>query len=464
MGLLIPRGPLTTLSAVFLVVFALIAGWLLGQKNTTKLNALAFFMIFWAVYELTRLPYTGATLDAPSVESLYSIIALVTGRMFHIFLVIFPLSVGYLYGKTYSNFLEGLETKAKQHLAKHYLRKPSILVATVLFLGFFTLLITPATTPPINTENSIAELTSIPVGGQNQTLLIRGHNKDNPVLFHLAGGPGGTDIGAMRMFGSKLEEQFIVVTWDQRGVGKSYSSIEPTSNFTLDQTVKDTIEVTNYLRERFSKDKVFILGNSWGTILGALAVEQHPELYYAYISAGQMVSIKETDVMFYEDTLQWARATNNKALEDQLFTNGPPPYKDYRKYEAALSYEHSWNEFPYFTGESEMSSTLGASEYSLIDKFHTFAAFLDTFTIFYPQLQDIDLRSQVTDLNVPIFMIQGTYEARGRAVLADEWFSKVKAPHKERVEFNKSAHRPLFEEPEKFANVMQQVLNKTKEL
>ncbi|MCJ7604133.1 MAG: hypothetical protein MUO63_21865 [Desulfobulbaceae bacterium] len=108
----------------------------------------------------------------------------------------------------------------------------------------------PATTPQIvgldgePLSGSIAELITVPIGGHDQAMMIRGNNIDTPILLYLAGGPGGTDLGAMR------------------GAGKSYSALDPVETLTLEQTVADTIEVTNYLRDRFDEEKIYLVGNS----------------------------------------------------------------------------------------------------------------------------------------------------------------------------------------------------------
>src|SRR5690606_5108939 len=121
-----------------------------------------------------------------------------------------------------------------------------------------------------------------------------------------------------------LEQHFVVVTWDQRGTGKSYAALDPAETLTLEQMVADTIEVTEYLRERFGEDKIYLTGNSWGSILGVLAVQRRPELFHAYVGTGQMVSLRQTDIIFYEDTLAWAERNGNAALVATLRRNGPP--------------------------------------------------------------------------------------------------------------------------------------------
>ena len=223
----------------------------------------------------------------------------------------------------------------------------------------------------------------------------------------------------------------------------------------------DTIELTSYLRDRFDEDRIYLTGNSWGTTLGVLAVQQQPELYHAFIGSGQMVSQRATDIIFWADTLAWAEATGDAELAAALRENGPPPYADLFKYEPALSHEHDWNPYPGFNGSTEMDSTLLVPENSLMDRLHGFAAFLDTFAVLYPQLQGIDFRSDVPSLAVPVYMIVGAHEARGRAVLADEWFATLDAPSKERIVFEHSGHRPSFEEPAAYVSIMTRILDDT---
>ncbi len=201
--------------------------------------------------------------------------------------------------------------------------------------------------------------------------MIRGTSTDNPVLLFLAGGPGGTELGAMRRHGQALEKDFVVVTWDQRGAGKSYDSLDPISTLTLQQAVSDTVEVSNYLRNRFGQDKIYLLGQSYGTILGVLAAQQHPELYRAYIGVGQMVDPRETDGVFYTDALAWARRSGNTALVNKLTSSGPPPYTDMLDYEPALTndaqvypYDHTRNS----EGAGGFSENLSVEEYTLLEQ------------------------------------------------------------------------------------------------
>jgi proline iminopeptidase len=458
---LTPRGPITTLEALVSMAAGLAVGLAAGVVLGSRWSVLVTPIVFIAVFEVARLGLDGPTVDGIHPGSLYGLMALVLGRGVHGLLVIAPMILGSLFG---------VELAARLGKGATATMGPiGWLFSAVLTIGLLALAVIvarPGTTAPIMGSDgqplagSVAELTNVRIGGHDQALMIRGRSTQSPVLLHLAGGPGGTDIGAMRL-DVGLEQNFVVVTWDQRGTGKSYAALDPTETLTLAQMVTDTVELTTYLRDRFDEDKIYLTGNSWGSTLGALAVQQHPELYHAFVGTGQMVSQRATDVMFWEDTVAWAERAGDGALAATLRENGPPPYADLFKYELALSHEHDWNPYPEFDGHTEMDSTLFVPENTVMDRLNGFAAFLDTFSVLYPQLQEIDFRKDVPVLDVPVYMVIGRHEARGRAVLADEWFDMLEAPSKERIVFERSGHRPSFEEPAVFAALMTRILDVT---
>jgi len=452
-----PRGPITTSQVLVSIAGGLVIGIICGFIAQNRWIKLAAPIFFWAVFEISRFGTWGPTVDIINLSSMYGMIAFVLGRLIPFLLVAFPMMVGVRYGlwlavRTTESFTMKFST----------FNWAVTVIATALIILVAYLFAKKPTTAPImgsNGEqlpNSVSEIMSTEIGGHEQSLMIRGRNMDNPVILYLAGGPGGTDLGAMRNDVS-LEENFVVATWDQRGVGKSYSAIDPVETLTLDQMISDTLELTNYLRERFGKEKIYLSGNSWGTLLGVLAVKEDPDLYHAFIGAGQMISARETDIIFYEDTLAWAKKNGNDTLINVLVENGPPPYNNLLQYEPAVGQEHAWNPYPYLNMRLEMPSNLMVPENSLIDKLNGLRSFLDTFSVLYPQIQDIDFRDDVKEFPIPFYMALGKYEARGRAELAVEWFSMLEAPVKEMIVFEKSGHRPMFEEPGIFAALMERI-------
>lgn len=458
---LTPRGPITSGEALVSIATALVIGFGTGLVIGNRWSFLVAPVAFAVVFELTRIGVSGPTIDGIHLDSMLGIVAFIVGRVTHGTLVFAPLVVGSAYGIWMAGRIGREATPGMGAVAWILTGLLTVAVAVVAFS-----VARPASTAPIlGTDGeplagSIAELVDVQIGGHDQTLMIRGRSIDNPVLLYLAGGPGGTDLGAMRA-DTTLEESFVVVTWDQRGAGKSYAALDPVDTLTPDQMVTDAVEVTEYLRDQFDEERIYLVGNSWGSTLGVLAVQQRPELYHALVGVGQMVSQRATDVMFWEDTLAWAESSGRDGLVETLRRNGPPPYEDVRRYEYATSYEHEWNPYPEFDAGNEMPAILFVPEYTWMDRINGFRGFMDSAAVIYPQLQEIDFRRDIPRLEVPFYMVVGEHEARGRAVLADEWFDMVDAPLKQRFVFAGAGHRAHFDQPAKFADVMAQVLAET---
>jgi pimeloyl-ACP methyl ester carboxylesterase len=453
---LTPRGPITTVEALVSMAAALGVGVAAGVLLANRWSIVVAPAAFVAVFELARMGIEGPTVDSIEFGGTYGIIALIVGRVFHGLLVLVPVMLGASYGVWWA----GRTGRASRIMGAFGRTVTGLVTVAVVAVAF--LLALPASTAPIvgsdgeTPPGSIAELVSVEIGGHPQAMLIRGRSVDNPVLLYLAGGPGGTDLGAIRR-DVGLEQDFTVVAWDQRGAGKSYNALDPTETFTLDQMVADTLEVTNYLRDRFDVDKIYLVGQSWGSTLGVLAAQQRPELYEAFVGVGQMVSQRVTDQMFWEDTLAWAESNANVALAETMRSNGPPPYTNLIEYDPVIAYEHDWNVYSEFDPNTEMPAILFVPEYNWMDRMNAFRGFLDTVGILYPQLQDIDFRNDVATLEIPMYMVQGEHEARGRAVLAEEWFQMLEAPTKEVIVIPGGGHRAHFDQPAMFADIMRRV-------
>lgn len=336
-------------------------------------------------------------------------------------------------------------------------------VGSILVLALVAGLLRPASTPPVlgpegtPEAGSIAELTTVEVGGHEQHLMIRGADASAPVLLFLEGGPGGSALGRMRRSATDLEGWFVVVTWDQRGTGKSYPALEPTDTLTMDRMVEDTLEVVDHLRERFGQDRVYLVGSSWGSVLGVLAVQRRPEVFHAYVGTGQMADPHETDTLMYADNLAQARRTGDTARVQRLEAMGPPPYTETLDYTAALAGNPEWYDIPYGADRdpaSEYPMSFLASEYTLLEQLRGMGALAETYAVLYPQLADVDLRRDAVSLDVPVYLIQGEHEVDGRTVLAREWFELLDAPHKEWLDMGHAGHTPPYDDPGEFARLM----------
>jgi pimeloyl-ACP methyl ester carboxylesterase len=450
-----PRGPLTNAQALWSVGLSATVGGLTGWLSRSRWAMLLAPSAFVAALELTRLGTQGPSVDGVHLSP-FGLIAALSGRGVHGLLSVLPMALGAAYGA-------GFTRRAGQgRRLFRYGRRTATGVVTAGLLLVVAAVAIPARTAPI--QGGVAELISVDVGKHQLGMMIRGARTSAPVLLFLPGAPGGSEIGSVRKHLAALEQHFVVATLDRRGGGSSYPTLDPTDTVTLDGAVDDTIAVTEYLRRRFGQEKIYLLGHSGGSIIGVLAVQRHPELYRAYIGTGQAVDLAASDRIFYADVLSWARTTGRDAVVRRLTDLGPPPYRDMYSYEPIMTYENAAYDYDHSRnaeGAGGFTENLGVPEYTLLQKAHTLNAILDTWSVLYPRMQDVDLRADVPSLQVPVYFVQGAHEMRGLAVLFAQWYELLRAPAKQLVVLDTSGHRAMFEQPDRFVEVMTRVLAQT---
>lgn len=476
-ALLMPRGPMTGGEALALMAVGAAIGIIAGFIMRTGWAMLLAPAALLIAFELGRLGAEGPLVDGIRLDGTWGIAALMLGRGFFALIGILPMMVGASIGSSIAGYLSGTAGRRAMRFgtARYYARRSllALTVAGVLILALA--LARPGSTPAITGENgaelagSIATLETIELGGSEQAIMLRGHDVNNPVLLSLAGGPGGTDLAYTRVLLDEIEQDFVVVSWDQRGVAKSYGALDPITKMNPEQAVADTIELTNYLRQRFDEDKIYLMGESWGSILGILTVQERPDLFHAYIGTGQMVSPRETDQRLFQDMLDYATATDDTELYETMQNYGEPPYDDAYAYAFVMGYYDRLQPFsplpePAARVDESGIGMMGmmASEYALIDKVNVFRGLIDTFYFMYPQLQEIDFRESARRLEAPVYLIHGEYELDARGDLVLEYFDQLQAPRKMLVEFEHGSHAPAFDDPESFrALLVETVLPET---
>ena len=164
-------------------------------------------------------------------------------------------------------------------------------------------------------QDGVDEAAYLPLGDQDQYVLMRGKDRKNPVIIYLHGGPSSPDTYTTYAFSRYLLEDYTFIAWDQRGCGRTYlkNKGEDPANETasFDQALEDLDQLVEYARDRFHQKKVILLGHSYGTILGFCYAEKYPQKVSAYIGAGQVVSLDKMDFYSYEDALEKAKAAGD---------------------------------------------------------------------------------------------------------------------------------------------------------
>jgi proline iminopeptidase len=319
-----------------------------------------------------------------------------------------------------------------------------------------------ASSRAIHTPDGINTLESVRIGGINQWIEVRGESVKNPILLFIHGGPGSAFMPVARGFQDPWEKYFTVVQWDQRGAGKTYSSNSKeiqrqTTN--VAQMHADTLEVVNYLRKRFGRDKIFVLGHSWGSFLGLQLAHDHPELMYAYIGVGQATDSWQNEVVLYNETLEEARRIQNKDAIQQLTSIAPYPSQNITFKQIRIVRQWSGALIgPSQTDESWMSpqAIFVAPEYSLLNNLDWIRGQFFSIDMILPELAKIKLADLGYDYRVPVFFLEGRHDPYTPASVAREFFDKMNDPDKEFVWFENSGHFPFSEEPQKFTDVLVQ--------
>lgn len=469
--LTMPRGPATSTQALVVMISGLAVGLIAGLATRSRWAMLLAPATFAIVVEITWLGIPGMTVDGIRLDNMYGILALILGRGFFALIALLPMILGASLGAYAGRRLSGKEP-GTSGLLRTIARWTPTVITSIVLIALAVVIALPAMTPPITgadgkpVAGSIAELTTVKLGGHDQAISIRGYSVDKPVLLYLAGGPGQSDLAMPRVLYGELEKEFVIVCWDQRGTGKSYSSLDPASTLTLDQATADTIELTNYLRERFHEDKIYLLGESYGTILGVKTVQKRPDLYYAFIGSGQMVNVLETDTRLNHDLVDYANRTGDKQLADQMRAFGVPPYRDpYAGAIVATYYDKLGENFTPPAEYTELKSASGigplnnmAGEYNLVEKVDTVRGLMDVYTIMYPQLQDIDFRKDATRLEVPVYILDAEYELPQRRDLAVEWYNLLEAPKKRTFTIENAGHAAAMEGFRDFTRIINETV------
>ena len=351
--------------------------------------------------------------------------------------------------------------------ASRALRRLKILLA-VLFVVLAGLLLCRAglreslrQRTAITTPGGIEALEPIELGGVRQWLLIRGEDRHNPVLLWLHGGPGTTTMPFAHRYDTELVRHFVVVHWDQRGAGKSWTKDLGPGQLTTERYLADTLQLVRYLRTRFGVEKIYLLGHSWGGTLAVLAAARHPELFHALICVGPSISLPEGQAFGYRNLLARAHAEGNRKALAALERIGPPPW-DARRLAVYTRWEtHYHGFFRRVTLRSLASVMLLSPAYSLGDAWRWVRGAEVSAAAMVGELNRIDLVREVPRLDVPVYVFVGRYDLATPGPLAERYLKILQAPRKSLTWFEHSAHFPMWEEPGKFNREMLRVLAET---
>lgn len=318
--------------------------------------------------------------------------------------------------------------------------------------------------------NSLSEKFVMDINGAPNGFFINSKDINNPVLLFVSSGPGTDDyVFTDKYKDMHIEDEFTVVYWDYRYMGIAYDKDIDIDSINIDNLLNDTYAVTEYLKERFNKDKIFIMGFSGGTKIALMEVQKHPENYYAYIAMAQCVTdSEENDTLMYsymKDVFEKRGDTNNlKELEDAVehLDGGNIKCKDWYVYVNLLHEAGGGTIYNKTEFEGIVWPIITCGCYTLKEKINYITA-MKTYrkTPLYEQLDDFDYRKSIAQIGIPVFFISGEYDYNCPWELVQEYCEVIDAPQKGFYKISGAAHSPLWENPDETYEAMRQIKEMT---
>jgi proline iminopeptidase len=273
----------------------------------------------------------------------------------------------------------------------------------------------------------------IQLGGLAQEILVRGADARNPLLLILHGGPGFAELPLFTTYNAALEDHFLVAHWDQRGAGRSYAADIPVDSMTLGQFIADGLELIDWLTDRFSQDKVYLLGHSWGSLLGAMIAGERPEKLHAFVGAGQLVAGLRNEQTSYAFTLRSAIEQDNteaitalRAIEDRYAPAGGMTFAD-------LVVQRGWLDRFGGTVNGDTAAVFDRVPPELREEYYgdrSAAAQEFSWGCLLPEIPAADLGRTGRTFEIPIHLVLGRHDQNTPTELAVEYFDTIEAPSK----------------------------------
>ena len=306
---------------------------------------------------------------------------------------------------------------------------------------------------------SVATMADIVIGGVAQRLWFRAADVASPAVIVLHGGPGASATALFRHYNADLERRFLMVYWDQRGTGRSYHSRIPAESMTIEQFVRDLDEVVDLVRRRFAKDKVVLLGQSWGSAVGILYAARFPEKVSAYVGVGQAADMPEGERVSYEFARAEAIRRKHRGAMRELERIGWPPHDVDEMLTSRKWVERFGGAFHGNLSKGKLIwAALGTDEANLIDLIKFGQGNRFSLTHLWDEFREFDVDETLVSFRTPIVFLLGRHDWQVPAIVAARYFDRIEARHKRVVWFEQSAHNPPFEEPALFNRTLVDVL------
>jgi len=279
------------------------------------------------------------------------------------------------------------------------------------------------------------------IGGIKQVIEIKTDDLNKPVLLFLSGGPGSSMIKGADSFTNILKNRFTIVQWDQRDAGKTLKLNPSPTQPTVAQMQSDTHEVVEFIRKELHQEKIYLLGSSWGNVLGFYMVKNYPEQLHAYFASNPVINQFPSEKELLE-TLQVHFKDNPIASKELASVNTS------FQTDEDLFYLRKWLFY------KEGKEFAASNEFK--DMFFQWAK---TWSPVWKDVMKIDLTKTLETIDCPVYFFVGKNDIQTSRKITEAYFAELKAPKKELFVFENSGHQIHQEESENFQRTIINILD-----
>lgn len=283
-------------------------------------------------------------------------------------------------------------------------------------------------------QTSIDKSEIITIGGIKQYIRIKGKDSSKPLLLFLHGGPGSSVLSKADHMTGKLQQQFVVVHWDQRETGETLRLNKSSQPLTLRLFYNDTHELIDSLLKRFQRPKLYLAGYSWGSGLGFYIADKYPELLYAYIAISPVINQWESE----KTALEIMKERMGKKAQKELAIV-KIPFENAEQ----LYYHRKW----LFRLDGQKFVGLGFR----LSFVQSWAA---TWFQVWKESCDKNLLETLPTINCPVYFFAGEKDYQTNYSTTREYFSKVSVPKKDLFLFADAGHGLPETDPVLFQDII----------
>ncbi|MFJ9615107.1 alpha/beta hydrolase [Streptomyces noursei] len=308
----------------------------------------------------------------------------------------------------------------------------------------------------ITAPHGIDESGFVRIGGIDQWVSVRGDDRRNPVILELHGGPGASNhvfVPRTRAW----ERHFTIVRWDMRGADRTFAHNGPDGQgeFTLARLHRDALELTHHVRTRLGVDKVLLVANSFGTVLGLRLARSHPELYSAYVGTDQNINAGGRETSAYHALLERLEKAGKRKELAAVTAMGPDKSAwTVEQWSAYNKLVITSDPLSYDTMKTVVIRSLWFSPQHTLGGLRAYLKGMTFSERLAPEAVTIDEWREGTSFPLPFFVFQGASDVLTPPRPARRFFDDVVAPVKDFALIEDASHFAGFRHPDRFLDLM----------